>query len=209
MILRLKPISNKFFEKAYESAMSDLNKFFGMNWTYNRPNIYLINNRKDYDLIRGQKTESWMVGYVGNNNVFVLDYRNFEKESCHKYSKEYYSALIKHELAHIFTQQKGLYYSHPTWLWEGIAIFASDQLNQYKRPEKLKNFLRFYKIHKDEIGSVYGEAGFAVEFLVKKYGKEKLFELIKAIKKDMSEADFAKLFKKIYNIPLDYKSFNN
>ena len=32
--------------------------------------------------------------------------------------------------------------------------------------------------------------------------------LIKAIKKDMSEPAFAKLFKKIYKIPLDYKSFN-
>lgn len=209
MIIRLKPISHKYFEKAYESAMSDLNKFFDINWTKNRPNIYLINNRKDYDLIRGEKTEGWMIGFVSWGNVYLMDYRNFEKESSHKKcSKEYYSSLIKHELAHIFTQQKGLHFPYPTWLWEGIAIYTSDQPSQYKRPEKLKNFLHFYKIHKDETGTVYDEAGFAVEFLVKKYGKEKLFKLIKAIDKDMSESDFAKLFKKIYGIPLEYKSFN-
>jgi len=208
MIIRLKPISNKFFEKAYEAAMLDLNKFFGQNWIYSRPNIYLINDRKTYDLIQGKKTESWMVGYTSGNNVYLMDYRNFEKESCHKYSKEYYSALIKHELAHIFTLYKCSNSYYPTWLWEGVAIFASDQLNQYKRPDKLKNFLHFYKIHKDEVGSVYNEAGYAVEFLVKKYGKVKLFDLLEGIEKDMSEANFAKLFKKTYSIPLEYKSFN-
>jgi len=137
--------------------------------------------------------------------VYLLDRDNFEKESSHKYLEDTYAALVKHELAHVFTQviskQKG---SKPIWLWEGIAIYLSGQNNFKKNPEKLSGFLSFYDGH-DKV--VYYESGFAVEFLVKKYGKEKLLELIKRLKETNSEDEFAKLFKEIYEVELKYENF--
>jgi hypothetical protein len=95
------------------------------------------------------------------------------------------------------------------WLWEGLAIYLSGQLYQYKKPLKLKNFLEFYNKYNNETTDVYKESGFAIKFLVDKFGKEKLLELLKGVTKYMSEPDFAKLFKKIYKISLKYKSFND
>lgn len=214
MIYKLKAIDDKLIEKIYKKSIKKLNIFFNLNWQDATPSVYLVENRKTIDSMMSKKTPAWVIGYIDQNSICILNYKKLEKESSHCYKnyysteKKYYLSIIPHELAHVFSRAINPNIFRPTWLWEGTAIYASDQLSQYKRPKKLKNFLYFYKIHKDETGSVYTESGFAVEFLVKKYGKEKLLELIKAVKKDMSESNFAKLFKKIYNIPLDYKSFN-
>ncbi len=214
MIYKLQVTTDKFIEKIYKQAMVDLNKSFGINWIYNCPNILILNNRKTIDALLGKKTAGWVIGFIRNNDICILNYKKLEQESSHKYSKyytsaqKYYSLLIRHELVHVFTKKLNCYIYQPVWLWEGLAAYISGQNDPKKIPKNFSSFLDFYKEHENKNGTVYNEAGFAVEFLVKKFGKEKLFELIKAIKKDMSEPAFAKLFKKIYKIPLDYKSFN-
>ncbi len=201
-------------EKILQESIIDLGQFFKISWTENIPQIIILNSRKEIDSNLGQKTAPWVIGFVGKNKIYILNYSKLEQESSHRYSKyytsaqKYYSLLIRHELVHVFTKKLNYYIYQPTWLWEGLATFAAGQNNPDKKPSQLSNFLDFYKDHENKNGTVYKESGFAVEFLVKKYGKEKLFKLIKAIDKDMSESDFAKLFKKIYGIPLEYKSFN-
>jgi hypothetical protein len=214
MIYKLQVTTDKFIEKIYEQAMSELNEFFGINWVQNCPSVQIVNNRKTINALLGKKTTSWVIGFIHYNDICILDYKKLEQESSHRYHKyytsaqKYYSLLIRHELVHVFTKKLNYYIYQPVWIWEGLATFAAGQNNPDKKPSQLSNFLDFYKDHENKNGTVYKESGFAVEFLVKKYGKEKLFKLIKAIDKDMSESDFAKLFKKIYGIPLEYKSFN-
>jgi len=68
----------------------------------------------------------------------------------------------------------------------------------------LKDFIKFYKKKGKE---VYYESGFAVEFLVEKYGKNKILKLVKSLKNIDSEEEFNKKFKEIYGFELKYENF--
>lgn len=189
--------------------MEELDDFFGLNWKRNKPKIFLVKDRESINKLTGQKMQDWIVGWVNNNDVFVLDKETYEKESCHKYSEKEYFSLIKHELAHVFTQVfSGIFNKTilPDWLWEGVAIYLSDQNKTKKKPNRLQEFLQHYSKDNGN-SSVYEESGFAVEFLVKNFGKQKLLKLIKSPGKIDSEEKFAEKFKKIYGFELSYKNF--
>ena len=193
-------------EKVYEKSMKEFNRFFGLNWKRNLPSIFLVPNRKIIDLLKGHKTESWVVGWVDGNNIFLLDRRNYNSESSHKYSEKEYNALLKHELCHLFFQgvSKGGFLK-PRWMDEGVSIFLSGQTKLRKKPQKFEKFLEFY----DKGGSgIYSESGFVVEILVKNYGKQRLLELIKNISKQKNRKQFNNLFKKIYGFYPSYEKFN-
>ena len=66
----------------------------------------------------------------------------------------------------------------PIWLDEGFAIYTSNQLSTKERPKEFKNFLKYYS-YEDE--KVYLEAGFVVEGLINKYGKEKAIGFLKVL----------------------------
>lgn len=93
----------------------------------------------------------------------------------------------------------------PRWLIEGVSIYLSGQ-NKYKKP--ILEFTTFYKWEERDSRMLYYESGFAVELLVEKYGKKKLIKLISSLNTIKNEKDFSKLFKKIYGITLDSKTFN-
>ena len=189
--------------------MKELDDFFGLDWKRNKPKIFLVKDRESINKLMGMKTQDWIVGWVNNTAVFVLDKDTYEKESCHTYSDEEYFSLIKHELAHIFTQvYSGIFNKsiEPNWLWEGVAIYLSDQNKTKKKPNQLKEFLQHYS-QDNKNSSVYKESGFAVEFLVKNFGKQKLLKLIKSLKEIDSKDKFAKKFKEIYGFELDCKNF--
>ena len=189
--------------------MKELDDFFSLNWKRNKPRIFLVKDRESINKLMGQKTQDWVVGWVNNTNVFILDKDTYEKESCHKYSEKEYFSLIKHELTHVFTQvYSGISNRsiEPNWLWEGIAIYLSDQNKTKKKPNQLKEFLQHYS-QDNKSSSVYKESGFAVEFLVKNFGKQKLLKLIKSLKNINSKEKFAKKFKEIYGFELNYKNF--
>lgn len=186
----------------YEKAMKELIDFYDVNWIENTPVIYLVNSRESFDIISGYKTEDWVVGRaLSYNKLLLLSPESYEKESRHKYSDEEYYSLLKHELSHlfymIFSQGKG-----PIWLDEGFAIYTSDQLTEKDIPKEFKNFLKYYS-HEDE--DVYSEAGFVVEGLIKKYGKEKVLEFLKLLPDIDSEESFNNEFEKYFEMKLDYK----
>ena len=194
----------------YNRSMKELDDFFKLNWKVNKPKIFLVKDRKSIDKLMGQKTQDWIVGWVNDGNVFVLDKDNYEKESCHKYSDERYFSLIKHELAHVFTQAYSCIFDksiEPDWLWEGVAIYLSDQNKTFKKPSELKGFLQHYSKDNKSL-EVYKESGFAIELLVNNFGKQKLLRLIKSLKGIDSKEDFANKFKEIYGFDLNYKNFN-
>lgn len=186
----------------YDRAMKGLIDFYGVNWTENTPVIYLVNSRESFDIISGYKTEDWVVGRaLSYNKLLLLSPESYEKESRHKYSDEEYYSLLKHELSHlfymIFSQGSG-----PVWLDEGFAIYTSDELNTKEKPKKFENFLKYYS-NEDE--DVYSEAGFVVDGLIKKYGKEKAIGFLKVLPNVNSEDDFKKEFEKYFDMKLDYK----
>jgi len=206
MVYQIQKINRPKIEKVYGKAMKELSSFFGINWKYNLPPIILVPDRKVIDSLRGEKTEGWLVGWVDKNKIYMLDKKDFEKESSHKYSEKEFSARIKHELAHCFSRIASDGVEIPTWLAEGISIFLSNQNIIWSRP-KPKKFGIFIESYDAVKKGVYAEAGFAVEFLVKKYGKKKLFFLLKGLKKANTKQKFTKLFKSIYGFDLAYNNF--
>ena len=205
-IYKLSITKDAFVNKIVESAMKDLDEFFGIKWTYGRPNILLCKDRKTIVALTGQTGNS-VIGWEWNRDIYVLDHANFEKESEHTYNAEKYARLLKHELVHAYTiatikkQRK----CKPDWLWEGLADYLSGYSRHRKQIESFKNFLMFYE---NDSGKVYEESVFAVEILVEKFGKTKILNLLKQLSTCKGKAEFNKLFDKIYGFKPTYNNFN-
>lgn len=205
--LDLTKTSNRFIEMVFRESMKDLSEFYGINWVIDTPKIVLLKDRKSINLLHAKRTEPWFVAWADYNmrTVFVLDKKGLEKYSSHKYSTDYYSALIKHEVSHLFYRILSKGRQGPVWLSEGVAIYTSGQNRLKTKPSKLKNFLSFYE---KESFEMYSESGFVVEVLVKRFGKNKLLELIKSLQKVSSENQFNKIFKQIYGFRIGYGIIN-
>lgn len=213
MIFDIKQKKNKFLEEVYKNSMKELNEFYGINWVYNLPKVFVVNNRKEIDYLWGKKTPDWLVAWSPNGTsvVYVLDFKKIKKESSHKeYPKEKYIALIKHELSHLFFNILSPNGYRPTWVKEGLSIYTSNQNKFKKRPEKFSQFLSFYDLHMSEDGktNVYYESGFFIEMLFEKFGKEKLLNFLKSLQKVKDRKEFDNLFFKTYKFKLNYKEIN-
>jgi hypothetical protein len=208
MIFNLDEKKDNFLEKIYNESMKELDAFFDLGWVRNTPFIFVVPDRQVIDKLRREKTEEWVVAWASTSSriIYVLDRKNFEKESNHKYSSEEYAALIKHELTHMFiSAYLKVYELKPRWLSEGIAIYLSGQ-NKFKtRPKKFEKFLEFYGAYGK---GIYHESGFFLELLIEKFGKDKFLELIKLLKEIKSEKNFNKKFKEIYGFNLNYLEIN-
>ena len=202
LIISLRSID--IVDKNYPKIMSELNSFFGINWTKDLPKIFIVENRKTFDEILGKKTENWLVGHAENRIIYLLDGIKFKTEANREYTDEKYLSLLKHELTHLFVNL--LNNKHiPLWLNEGTAIYLAGQNKLRKNiPTKFKNFLKFSKESIIGEENVYEESGFVIEILVNKFGKEKLISLIKKSQDD----SFKTSFKEIYDFDLNYTNIN-
>lgn len=207
MIFEIKEKKDKELEEMYEKAMKELDEFFELDWKIKTPKIIIINDRKKIDAWKNEKTPNWVVGWAEGRAIYLLDKKNFEKESSHKYSKEKYFKLIKHELCHLFfgISSKSHNPNQFSWFNEGLAGYLSEQYKDKTKPEKLSRFLSQYSKWD---GKSYQESAYAIKLVYKKFGKQKLLTLIKSLKKVKSEEDFNKLFKEIYDSELTYEFFN-
>ena len=182
----------------YDKSVSEFENFFNLKEDYDKPRIFLIEDRNTADKLRFRKTGK-IVGWTERNDVFIFDKNSNEVKDI---SNEDYSKLVKHELCHCYFQIYSNYCKKPYWLWEGLAIYLSGQ-NKNKVKE-FKDFLNYYDL--SDIG-VYKESGHAVEFLVKYYGKQKMLSLIKSLKYISSNEQLFKTFKEIYGFELKYENF--
>jgi len=208
MIFEIKEKKDKELEEMYKKAMKELDEFFGLNWKINLPKVFLIKTRKEINNLRKEKTENWMVAWAEKHSIYILDKDNYEKESSHKYSKEHYFKLLKHELCHLFFQivaESKFTYNQFIWLNEGLSGYLSEQYKDKTKPERLSEFLSQYS---NWNGKSYNESSYAVKLLVDKFGKTKILALIKNLEFVKSEKDFNKLFKEIYGSEPTYKFFN-
>lgn len=199
---------DSFIDKSYKKSIKELNDFFELDWKENLPIIFLVKDRITINQLQGKKTEDWVCGWVKRLNVFVLHYSKIKDYTrlTKKEIKERYSKLIKHELTHCFFQVfSGIIDKpiRPKWISEGVAFYLAKQNN--RKPEKFSEFLDYY----DTGGrGIYMESAFVIEILVKKFGKQKLLNLIKNLKILNSKDEFDKLFKKIYGFDLNYDNIN-
>lgn len=205
MIFRLDKEKDSLIETAYDLGTKKLNSFYGFNWKKNKIEILIVKDRKTIDMLMGKKTPSWIVGWTNGTCIFILDKKNYEKESCHKYSNKEYLSLILHEMSHIYFGFKSNFNNAPNWLEEGVCNYISDQNKPKKFPKKFKTFLNFYENHNK---GIYRESGFFIELLVKKFGKAKLMKLIKSLETCTSKQKFDNCFKKIYGFNLNYEKVN-
>lgn len=204
MAYKITKIRRPKLDKVFARSITELDSFFKIVRKHGKPTLILVDDRKTIDALQGRKTEDWVVGFASGRIVYLLNDKYYEKESCHKYSDAKYFALMKHEIAHCFSSVVSKFSWKPRWLHEGLSVFLSGQIKLKPKPNKYKSFLSFY--NKGGKG-VYAEAGSAVEFLIKKYGKQKLISLLRKAKTTNSKKDFARLFKSIYNFELAYKNF--
>lgn len=213
MAYQIKRASRPELDKLCDGFSKELAGFFGLDLKKMfrdgkkaKPNIFLLYDRKSIDDLfnNGKRTEDWLVGCSKNGDLYVLDKSIYAKESCHKYNERDYNEFIKHELVHCFTDFLTEGNNNPIWLIEGIAVCLSGQVHSKGRPKKLSNFLKYY-----DYGDMhtYNESGFAVEFLVKMYGKAKIIRLLKGLKTAKTRKDFAKLFEKVYGFRPEYGNF--
>ncbi|HNP89548.1 MAG TPA: hypothetical protein PKI75_02870 [Candidatus Woesebacteria bacterium] len=188
--------------------MKDLGEFFGINWTKNPPLVFLVKDRKSINEIIGQDTADWLVGWGSRlrGGVFLLSKENYEKESINKYSDEKYYGLLKHELAHCFADILTGDYRRPVWLSEGLAQYLSGECLRRGKPVILNHFLDYFETEGEFL---YRESGFAVELLIKKFGKEKLLELLRKINESrpFKNSEFGNIFEIIYQQKLSYSLF--
>lgn len=204
--LTVKPIHSEL-EGSYEVAMKRLNDFFEIDWVRNVPSVFIVEDRATIDCLKTKETEPWVVGWADHRKVFLLAREKMGIESATKYSVDEYNALLAHELCHLFFSASTCG-NTPTWLNEGLCGYVSGQIHFKKKPEAFSSFLDFF----DTGGSgVYNESAFAVEALVGAFGKEKMLELLRNMKKsggNITKDKFNALFKSVYGFEPTYDEFN-
>lgn len=205
MVFSLSNRQDEKLEQVYEKAMKELSDFFGMDWTQNPPQIFIVDSREMINKLKGHETNSWVVGWAEGRNIFLLANEKMATESSHKQrSDEQYAALLKHELCHAFIFAVIRDYTGIRWLEEGIAICVSGQNKFQQHPTEFKGFLN----PSDSEKEIYKEAGFVIELLINKFGKQKLLDLLSQLKGVKTEEKFNQRFETIYGFPPTYEEFN-
>ena len=177
----------------------NINKFFGKDFKQ-KFDIYIFSERDSLDKQWQKdwnrpefKSECWMVASGIAHRLDILSPRMWKTQACEHDVEDTAATrkLITHELVHVF---HGQYNPSPTfdnienidWFVEGIAVFASGQLDD-ERYKRAKSFIlnnegptKLADIWKGE--NKYGLAGSMVKYIDNKHGREILVELLQYTK---------------------------
>jgi hypothetical protein len=206
MIYKISTKKDDFLESIFKESFDALNVFYGINWKHHIPKIIIVDDRKTINLLKGEVTEDWLIGWSEGKTIYVLNKDHLEKESNHTYDAHTYSAFIKHELSHSFYDILSNGHQKPIWLNEGFAIYTGGQNKFKEKPAEFSKFLEFYEHGGKEI---YTEAGFFVQGLVEKFGKQKLLDFVKNLKNIKTKEEFEQFFTKEYGFNLTYSEINS
>lgn len=177
-----------------EKIVKELEDFFEVSAP--KIDLTLLNSREEFDQILGRKSEPWQAGLANakNNKIYAIHPDKLEEITTHK--RESHPLRIKHEIAHLFYYKCTKGENRPAWLNEGLAYYLAGQSKWTRLSQDNKLSVTEYFTNFD--GRVYGPGEFMVRTLIEKYGKDKLIQLIKKIRKDLTEESFNDLFKDIY-----------
>lgn len=194
--------ANKELSDFFSKTKKELSDYFEIE-AFDPP-LFLLDNRKDLNIILGRDTEPWFVGVFKGGNIYMLNPEVFEKESNHK--KEEFWVILKHEYVHVcYVQITRSFY--PIWLNEGLASFLSGKKitlgdDFYKKSLNIFNY--FNKSDKD----VYAIGQFWVEFLLDKYGRKKFLKLIKGLNSCENQKQFSEVFFDCYGFGFNKEEFS-
>ena len=180
--------------------------------------IFIFNSDKEY--VRRTGLETRFVTFPLYGRIFVSGKARKEFEE----GKIHMNIYLKHELSHsLLDQNMSLYRSqyYPGWLFEGIAVYSSNQMGvdgYFTKEETIDRIRDGYFLNPDDWGTtllkpqsenvknfplpnkywfVYSEFACLVEDLIQYYGKEKFFRYMTEL---LREKDDKKLFRNIFGI---------
>ena len=168
----------------------------------NKFDVYIFPNRTTLDK-QWQKdwgdssfhSECWMIASGVAHRLDLLSPNAWTKQACEHNANDVdeIRKVIWHELTHVYQGQYNpdhnfSYIEKLDWLVEGLATYASGQLDE-KRLQKIKQLGIENKIPTTldnfwKGQEKYGLSGSMVAFIDKKYGRNKLFELLKQTNKE-------------------------
>jgi hypothetical protein len=141
------------------------------------------------------QSECWMIASGVGHRLDILSPSLWTKEACdHKANDSIeIRQIIRHELVHVCHGQQNpdhtfKYIEKLDWLAEGVATFVSGQLDA-KRLQRIKQIISDDKtpLSLDSFWKgqeKYGLSGSMVAYIDNKYGRNKLFELLKQTNKE-------------------------
>lgn len=165
-------------------------------------NVYVFPDRSSLDK-QWQKdwndstfrSECWMIASGVAYRLDILSSNAWAKEACDHNANDSTETrkVIWHELVHVFHGQFNPdhtfnYIEKLDWLVEGVATFVSGQLDN-KRLQRVKQMI-FDKKAPASLDDFwkgqdrYGLSGSMIAYIDKKYGRQKLFELLKQVNKE-------------------------
>ncbi|MEP7360215.1 MAG: peptidase MA family metallohydrolase [Chloroflexota bacterium] len=116
--------------------------------------------------------------------------------------QDFNAEVVRHELTHLVfdAATKNPYHDPPRWLNEGIAVYLSVGYSDYYRSFvdgavrdgsliPLDGIAGFFPAPQDEFYLAYGEAVAAVDYFVRTYGDQKLWDLVRSYAQGMTDDD--------------------
>ncbi len=183
-------------EELIEKASKQVSSFF--NDEVPEFKISFLKTREEMDKIWKRPTPAWVVAKTGNDNdISIFEEDVFERVSHHP--KEDFPKVLAHEITHIYTKSK-FNLTFPMWLNEGIAYVVADQDKKTGEKKDIRQAHTFEEWNKNP---VYGASGKFVRYLIEKFGKEKLIDLLKEIKENEKKETFKAKFKQTFGEDFD------
>jgi len=190
-----------YVDSVLRSGINNTAEFFHQPFP-NKFDVYIFPDRtlldkqwqKDWD-DSGFHSECWMIASGVAHRLDLLSPNAWTKQACDHNANDAdeIRKVTWHELTHVYQGQYNPdhtfnYIEKLDWLVEGVATYASGQLDE-KRLQKIKQLVienktpatldNFWKGQEK-----YGLSGSMVAFIDKKYGRNKLFELLKQTNKE-------------------------
>lgn len=186
--------TNKKDALLVKKAIEENLLFFGeikMNFV-----VIFLEKREELNQIEGTKTPEWVVGgNYGDENIYLFAYEVFDKVSLHS-KKDFFPTLV-HEIAHIYSNN-GFYFHLPQWLNEGISVVVARQDLNATNLIDFKSVLKSYSEEDWQVYHPYTESGLFVNYLIKKFGKDNLFDLLRLLDSLESRETFEEKFNQVY-----------
>jgi hypothetical protein len=140
-----------------------------------------------------EEAPDWLVAFASYGNDIHILSSDIIPAGYEKSSKLRYQKVLKHELTHLYVNDVNK--KLPSWLKEGCSLYVAGQ-NHYK-PIDLKD-LSIHNLHELDSAPtdkrIYSVGINVVSEIVKKHGKEKLFEIISIKGSKARYAELQKMF---------------
>lgn len=135
-----------------------------------------------HDAINWPCAPKWVVGGIKEENT-VLMLSPLSLEWNKQFSDRLKYQVLVHELVHCMTLSiNPTLINNPRWLWEGIALYEARQFidPKYMSGLRLGSLPTFSELNSITNTKIYDFGYTLIEFILEKWDRLKLFELIKS-----------------------------